>query len=253
MAAVTGPGGPAVLVSGFGADGRRKRGRSRNEKLGNVIATYVAMQSCPTSCQFHPANLHGAPKANPQSGMICYALRGNLVRNTYPLNAAGFGQSPLALAIEEAARIDAITNHGGLPMRLHDVGDSPTAQAAAIVATAAERFMARGGGPVWAYTHAWRTVPRVMWGAVSIIASCDAPEDIPAARDRGYATALVVPSFPLGPDGHRSRGKVYTLGSERLLPCPEQTGRASTCADCRLCMNAGRLHRDQLTITFQEH
>jgi hypothetical protein len=80
-------------------------------------------------------------------------------------------------------------------MRLHTVGDCRTDEAAKIVAAAAERYMDAGGGPVWTYTHAWRLVDRASWGRVSVLASCETPEQVELARARGYATAIVVDEF----------------------------------------------------------
>ncbi len=261
MGAVTGGGGPAVLISGVNREGVITNGGSRNMKLGRVLATYMAMQSCPETCQFHPENLHGAPKKNRASGLICYAIKGGMTLNSYPLNRAGHGQTPQQLAEEEAAGIDRIRLPRGFPMRLHDVGDAPTNAAARTISAAADRYRERGGGPVWAYTHAWRQVDRRWWGGVSILASCDLPQDIALAHERGYATALVVPDFGWRGTG-RFTGRMeamepnasrYTLDGHALLPCPEQTGRAANCASCRLCWDAPRLLRDRLTIAFQEH
>jgi hypothetical protein len=87
----------------------------------------------------------------------------------------------------------------GRPLRLHTVGDCRTDEAARIVAAAAERYMDAGGGPVWTYTHAWRLVDRASWGRVSVLASCETPEQVELARARGYATAIVVDEFDRPP------------------------------------------------------
>lgn len=199
-------------------------------KLGKVSATYAAQASCPSACVFRDAG--------------CYAEHGPLsMLTTKRLNrAAGTEATPESVAIEEAERIDQLT--GTRDLRLHVVGDCSTEGAARIVAAAAARYTARGGGRVWTYTHAWRTVPREAWGTVSVLASCETIADIQAARARGYATSLTV-------QDHLT-DKAHTLIDETVLPCPEQT-RGVQCATCRLCTDDARLRDTGRTIAFALH
>jgi hypothetical protein len=136
--------------------------------------------------------------------------------------------SALDCARAEAAEIDALPD-GGRDLRLHVVGDCPTNGAARIVAAACARYVARGGGSVWTYTHAWRKVHRASWGSVSVLASCENLDQAREAAARGYAVAMVVPE-------HAPSGRAEVVDGFRVVACPEQTGRAETCVDCRLCM-----------------
>lgn len=206
--------------------------RSGNRKLGLVATTHAAQASCPTTCPF--------------LGQGCYAERGPLGGFiTKRLNEAAVGRSTLEVAIAESDAIDTMDTVVGRPLRLHTVGDCSSRESALIVSLAAERYSARGGGRVWTYTHAWRTVKRESWGSVAVLASCETAADVEAAHARGYATSIVVPSF-------RSQRR-YDHDGVDLLPCPEMTGATPSCADCRLCFDDARLYSQKLTIGFAVH
>lgn len=219
---------------GAKAPGVRTVNVSGNTKLGPIAATYVSQASCPKSCPFF--------------GKGCYAENPPLVwAATRHLNRSRV-RTPERLAYHEARLIDKLPADRDL--RLHVVGDTTTAGAARRLAAAAARYIARGaaagypGIRVWSYTHAWRNVPRKAWGAIAILASCETPADVRAARARGYATALVVPKYP---------GKAaYRHGGVTVVPCPSQTAGV-TCADCRLCTRDEHLRKRKLTIGFEAH
>jgi len=211
--------------------------KSNNAKIGDCATTYAAQASCPSSCVFF-------------NGGGCYAENGRLYTGvTKPLNeAAEYSHAdPHTVALEEAAAIDALygSTIEGRPMRLHTVGDCRTDEAARIVAAAAERYMDRGGGTVWTYTHAWRLVDRESWGRVSVLASCETAEQVELARARGYATSLVV-------DGFRDASRYSHSGAD-IVPCPAQTRDDVTCSSCRLCMNDTGLRARGYSIGFEIH
>jgi hypothetical protein len=199
---------------------------SDNRKLGCCSATYVSQESCP-SC--------------PLRGAGCYAEHDLIQFVTWRLGRAG-ALSPARLALAEARAIDRLT--GDRPLRLHVVGDCRTPRAAGIVAAAAARYQARGGRPVWTYTHAWRTVPRAAWGEVSVLASCESAQQAAEAMAQGYAAALLVDEYP--------SEAAYNHGGVRVLPCPYQT-RGVQCRDCRLCFGDTRLLKAGLVIGFAVH
>jgi hypothetical protein len=210
---------------------------SKNEKIGDCATTYAAQTSCPTSCAFF-------------NGGGCYAENGRLYTGvTKPLNGAAAlaGASPVDVAREEAAAIDGLDLQDlqGRPMRLHTVGDCRTDQAARIVAAASERYMKRGGGPVWTYTHAWRLVDRASWGRVSVLASCETAEQVELARARGYAPSIVVDEF--------AACTRHVHSGVEILPCPAQTKPGVTCSSCRLCMNDDGLRGRGYAIAFEIH
>jgi hypothetical protein len=195
-----------------------------NRKLGFASATYAAQTSCPDTCPLRNAG--------------CYAEHGPTGMITRRLNRTP--ATPLDVARAEAEAIGTLP--GLLDLRLHVVGDCATDDAAALVSAAALR-RTQPGRKVWTYTHAWRAVDRAAWDRVSVLASLEDPRLIPEARTRGYAAALIVPEHP---------GDRLHQDGQRLLPCPEQT-RGRRCTECRLCLDAERLHRDRLTITFRAH
>lgn len=208
---------------------------SHNAKIGKCATTYAAQASCPTDCVFF-------------DGGGCYAETGWVGKTvTAPLNEAATSvgiPTPRAVAQAEAGAIDRLSLRDGRPLRLHTVGDCATDEAARIVAAAAEDYMVNGGGPVWTYTHAWRTVDRASWGLVSVLASCETAADVKLAHERGYATSIVVEEFV---DDRR-----YSKRNVNVLPCPAQT-RDRDCASCGLCFNDRRLREERLTIGFEVH
>jgi hypothetical protein len=215
---------------------------SNNSKIGDAATTYAAQTSCPTDCPFF-------------NGGGCYAENGSLGKFVpAPLNraAAAVPHDELDVALDEAAAIDRLKVKPGQPLRLHTVGDCKTDAAAQVVAAAAARYRARGGGPVWTYTHAWRDVARESWGEVSVFASCETAADVELATARGYATSIVVEQFLdarrhiVGPDESAAAAGVD------ILPCPENT-RGVACSKCRRCFDDSKIRELGYSIAFHTH
>lgn len=204
--------------------------RSRNSKLGDgkCSATSASQHSCDAACPFRDNG--------------CYAEDGPQGWTTRRLNKSEV-TDPIAIAQEEADAIEKLT--GKRPLRLHVVGDSPNDEAAAIVANAVKAYKLKHNQKAWTYTHAWRTVNRASWGVVSVLASCEKPEQVLEARAKGFATAMVVEQF--------ASEKLYVQDGIKLLPCPQQTGKAPDCAQCKLCFDDTRLFQSGLTIAFEAH
>jgi len=133
---------------------------------------------------------------------------------------------------------------GGRDLRLHIGGDVADELSARILAGAAARWLGRGGGRVWTYTHSWRRIPVESFWPISVLASVETPDQVGAARRRGYAPALVVDRFP---DGKRP----FSVGGTRFIPCPAET-IGKTCVECRLCLDAD-LRGMGAGIAFQVH
>jgi len=157
----------------------------------------------------------------------------------------GTPEAPEAIARAEASAIDKLT--ASYDLRLHVVGDCRTIRAAKILASAVKRYITRAVKPVaaWTYTHSWRTIPRATWGSISVLASCETPNDIALAHERGYATALVVSCF--------ESKRLYRWQGVAIIPCPAQTRHDVQCVDCKLCFDSARLHQERLTIGFEAH
>jgi hypothetical protein len=209
--------------------------RSMNSKIGDAATTYAEQRSCPTSCAFF-------------DGGGCYAEQGRLGFSvTAPLNraAAQINATPEDIARAEAEQIDGLKVKAGRPLRIHTLGDCKTDEAAQIVSAAAGRYVERQGGPAWTYTHAWSDVDVESWDDVNVLASCETPEQVHEAHERGYATAIVVEEF--------ASHKRYQADGLNILPCPAQTKKGVTCASCKLCFNAPRLRGERLTIAFEVH
>jgi hypothetical protein len=200
---------------------------SQNSKIGTVSATYVSQSSCSSECVLK------------NNG--CYAESGLTKFSTNRVNKSA--ASVEELANNEAAAIRGLS--GYLPLRLHVVGDCKSDDAASTVAAAAADHRAKHQQPVWSYTHAWRGVSRESWGNVSILASCETSEQVKQARSKGFATAMVV--------SHHSSPKAHILDGIKVVPCPEQTGRAANCESCKLCWNDAGLKASNVTIAFAIH
>lgn len=209
---------------------------SDNSKIGRVSATWVAQNSCPSSC--------------PHMGAGCYAESGMAGFTTARLNKAGRDNTeltPAAIAQIEAAGIDSLT--GRRDLRLHVVGDARTNKAAQILSAAADRYIARGASKgktvrVWTYTHA-RDTTRASWGRISVLRSCENLQQVAAAHAAGFAAAIVI--------SEHTHDTAYKMGEFTAIPCPEQTGRAASCEKCGLCMQDSKLHARKRVIVFAAH
>lgn len=196
-----------------------------------VSTTYVGRESCDFACPYY-------------GNKACYGDAGTLYPIVIRRDAAAYGMTPLELAEAEAAEIDTLPATDGL--RLHTIGDSKTPDAARTVADASERYMERGGGPTWTYTHSWRDVPRIAWGRVSVLASVETIADGHRARAAGYALAYTV-------EKHASKKAYLDANGTRRTPCPQQTGAALDCMGCGLCFNDIALLERNAAIDFEGH
>lgn len=202
-------------------------------------STYASIEAtCSSDCPF--------------KGHGCYVQAGFTGRAVRQLDKLATGRNGLDVARDEANAIDAAFPRGvpqdgargGRDLRLHDSGDASAPPSAALLGAAATRWRKRGGGAVWTYTHAWRSVERKIWGkAVSVLASVERAEDIPLARAQGYAPALVVEQH--------DDGQAYDVQGTRIIPCPAET-KGTTCVECRLCLDRD-LVRMNAGIAFAAH
>lgn len=212
---------------------------SKNAKISGigskVDATYVSIKSsCPKSCNLKDAG--------------CYAQLSYVGIIASMLDQAD--NKSLQAAKAEARAID--LSYGGreVPsdrmLRLHVSGDSRTITGTRIINSAISRWKERGGGSVWSYTHAWRDVPRREWSNVSILASINNIGEAIAARENGYASAIIV--------GEHKSNKAYKIKGSNInwIPCPSQTLEVP-CSDCKLCFNADRLLQGNFGIAFEAH
>lgn len=206
--------------------------QSTNSKLGAVSSTTASLESCGVC----PLKNNGCYAQNGPLGWIVNRMNKHVIENSVTVEQ---------IAKDEAAAIDGLWS--GLPLRLHVAGDSRTDETAAIVSAAADRYSKRNRQPSWTYTHAWRSVDRGSWGGVSVLASCETPEDATQAARRGYAPAMVVSEYPNG----KRAWKLET--GQTAIPCPQTTGASASCATCRLCMDDGKLKARNAVIAFEVH
>ncbi len=219
-----------------------------------VSSTYASISAtCPSTCPF---------RANG-----CYVTEGFYSTMSKFLDANAVSKTPLEVIQEEGWAIEQFARkryrgESGIPqdggkngdkgrdLRLHVGGDIQDPESAAVLGNAAAVWKRYGGGRVWTYTHAWRAVRRAVWGeSVSVLASVESVPEIKKAMQAGYAAAIVLPALP-GPKAWQRHG--YTF-----IPCPAETSKKSgkqiSCVECRLCMDADKLHARKAVIAFGAH
>ena len=206
---------------------------SRNEKVGDVAATYAPIaQTCPVSCPLRDNGCYA------QSGNVGFQVR-RLERDLHGLN----GDTCATLEGDEIAHMAAHAPLGHA-MRIHVSGDATSDFRAQQLARGAAVWK----GPIWSYTHAWGSVARESWGRVSVLASCESLAQVPVAASKGYASAIVVVAH------HPADGRAYrdTHTGVKVIPCPSQT-RDVKCTDCRLCWDDQLLLQQGACISFAAH
>lgn len=217
-----------------------KRGRRPEAVAPFCSSTYVSIAAtCPDSCTF--------------KGDGCYVTEGFTANTARRLdgNARNLsGDEVIALEVEAVHRaffrrtVPQDGARGGRDLRLHVGGDVSSSLGASMLCGAAMTWRLRGGGSVWTYTHRWREVPRERWGgAVSVLASCESPGDIEAAKAAGYAPAVTLTDD--------IEVRAFELGGHKVVPCPAET-RGTTCVECRLCLDRDLL-RLGVVIGFGLH
>lgn len=205
---------------------------SQNRKTGPISVTHAPKQTCPPGCPLWAA---------------CYGSTQwplNIQWNAMTGNAARHGPSPLELAHAEARAIDALPATGQ-PLRLHIVGDAGGGKppdvvrgCAQVLAQAAQRFIRRGGGPVWTYTHQWRITTPQDWAPIQVFASCERRSQVHLALRRGFEPALISEN----PRPELDHGL-------RAFPCPADRGNTD-CARCGWCYRKPERRRGRV-LTFK--
>ena len=172
--------------------------------------------------------------------------------HTQRLNATGRAKKirtvDLQRRIAEAEAAGIAQLSGYHKLRVHVVGDCATVETAGIVGAAMVRHERRRRMAAWTYTHSWRVLPFTAWRGARVLASCDSVREIPKARARGYAVAVIVPPHP--------SERKYQIGTETIIPCPAQFRRPdgtrkSTCEQCTLCQRPELLQAKNWSVGFQ--
>ena len=202
-------------------------------------STYAAISvTCPSRCTY--------------KGHGCFVEAGFTRHMMMKLDKSAAGMTGLQVARIEAAAIDQSFRdwvpddgaRGGRDLRLHVGGDVGGGSfGARVLGAAAERWLARGGGRVWTYTHKWKHIPRPAFGPISVLASIERPRDARDAIESGYAPALTVDRF----DGTRA----FDVNGVKIVPCAAET-TGTTCVECRMCLDRD-LVRAGTGIAFALH
>ena len=200
---------------------------SDNSKVGKISITGTSQHSCPPEC--------------PLRGKGCYAEVGRANLLTSRLNDS-MVTDPVAIARAEAEAIRKLS--GRRMLRLHVVGDCYVEEGVKLLVEAAAEHTAKKGMPVFTYTHGHKT-SREAWGGISVLRSCETMSQVQKAHDDGFAAAMVVES-------HES-DTAYMKDGFKIIPCPQQTGKAANCAQCKLCSRDKALHAQKGVIAFAVH
>ncbi len=220
-----------------------KSGRKRFVPIGPYMSsTYVSIKAtCPDFCEFK------------ENGCFANAGAAHLTMNG--LNRAALGMSALEVTLAEAAAIDALCSRGvpadghkgqGRALRLHVGGEVSCSKGARALAESRDRWVSRGGGPMWTFTHRWRQIPREAWGGISVMASCRTLDDITHAVRRGYAPSTVVASFPSGQ-------RPFGIAGRKGIPCLNESGAGLTCAECQMCLHDTAVLARGQVIVLEAH
>jgi hypothetical protein len=213
---------------------------SKNDKTGLMSATYTPYQTCPEACPMKPKLSPGGEfESTP-----CYASCDFVGITMHRLTRSAIGADLIQIAKQECDGIDSLS--GKQILRLKVGGDTPNTRYAKSLAKSCKGYRAKHGQPTYGYSHNWRSIPRAAFGGISMLASCDAIEDIPLAKSKGYATATIVSEFPQG-------AKLFVIDGHKLVPCPNQVNKAVQCVDCKLCCDDSKLRARDLTIAFVAH
>ena len=220
--------------------------QSKNRKVTKdparrpVSVTRAAQSSCPDSCA-----LKG--RVDPETGDWrsgpCMS-EGDPWGHTRKVNEGGEWHTAEEVAASEAKWILGSWPRDGRPLRIHEVGDWQTPEAARIGSGAVEAAQAEGAGPAWTYTHGWSETERADFGPVSVLASCDSIAEVVEASAQGWAPSLIYR------DEERTAAELEQNGL-RLVTCPAVTGTAPDCASCRLCMRDDLLRAARVVIGFR--
>jgi hypothetical protein len=235
-AAVIGRGAYLVQFSGNSKIGRKGK--------RECSTTYASQETCPRTCPF--------------LGSGCYGEGGKVAMAVLECNEACVDE--YTCAMDECADIVKQGQGPGVlpPIRLHTVGDCRTERAAALLGRTCdayiEEYKQSGRGklplkpdarPIWTYTYSWRFIPRVVWGNMSILASCNNLDEAAEAVRLGYKMcSLVVPEnhFKQYPKEREIQHNGVAL---KLKPCLVQVmthrmgaaeaGKQFACSTCQWC------------------
>jgi hypothetical protein len=203
-----------------------------------VCATYVSISAtCPNSCVFKDNG--------------CFAQNGFIRRITRPLDeqVKEAQITGLEVAKNEASLMDRAfagrwaRHHnriprdgarGGRDLRLHVGGDVSGSDAVVVLAAAARRWIKRGGGDVWTYTHRWRDIPVELWGPIRVWASTETVAEALEAKSLGYRASMTLDQGFSITRRHNFADR-SAKDQVEVIPCPWETRRVP-CNRCRLCL-----------------
>ena len=210
--------------------------RSLNRKLGAMSSTYRSKDSCPVTCALYK---------------VCYSKFG--------VGNIQFDRATRQGIKDDAKQIFEFITTMPLSQKIrHFVGGDFCRDGKNIdkkfVNSLIKAHGKRTDLQAFGYTHEWDKFKFNPFKAIKSLtfnASCETPEQVKAAKKKGFDTVMVVPqNTPLGKSN---------IGGVKVLICPNQTAKAMadkghampeiTCDKCMLCFKKNR----DYTIGFLSH
>ena len=193
-------------------------GRSRNEKTGAMVQTWIMRADVAPHEAAHTGDDASVCGDCPHRGRIEDGR--NVGRSCY----VTLFQAPLSVwkaykrgVYQAASREEVAALFAGRMVRLGSYGDP-----AAVPVIVWQSAVVRAAG--WTgYTHQWRTAPRAL--ASLCMASVETDAQARAARLQGWRTFRV-----------RAEGQPLASKLEFICPASAEAGMKTDCASCRACM-----------------
>ena len=205
--------------------------KSRNEKVGPIPVSTTSAKTCPSDCPFK------------KSG--CYADGGPLALFWGKVTREEAGTDWYTFCDQIAALPE------GQLWRHNQAGDLPSQDGMSIDVHAFNRLItANMGRKGFTYTHHnvinnesnrdWIRIANKAGFTVNLSGNTIAHADKLAALNIGPVVCVV-------PEDHPEHSQ--TPEGRKVVVCPEQTGKAKSCAECKLCQKVDRA----VIVAFRAH
>lgn len=203
--------------------------RSRNEKTGNMVQTYILADNGerPSANVQTGADVSicGDCKHRPANGGACYVVVAQ--GPTAVFKSLMAGKYPRITSDRDIAALGV-----GRVVRLGTYGD-PAAVPSSVWAALVSHAAGRTG-----YTHQWRNLrgASVLDYQRLVMASADTPDELAEAQAQGWRT-------------FRVRLETEALAPrESVCPASAEAGKKVTCAQCRMCDGTASGKRGSIAI-----
>lgn len=224
----------------------------KDKKFYGVVTWGLVGPTCPTECWFHPVSDHRHEW--PANFEPCYATQGHARFSTIPKAFEGATWDDAGIAVVRA-RVNALIDlhiaganiidifrwHIGGDILHPETGQVWDAHVDLIVDTAARCNAA--GIPLIGFTAAWRR-PGAQRLKHLFLASVQSYAEARRAISMGWQVALAVTQ-----DKYEEALAFLRSLDVKVIGCPEQRGKAGSCAECGWCttVDPNKIHMHKYT------